>query len=93
MATALSASGPAYVFLIAEALTDAGVHIGLPRKWASRLALQSIAEGASHDAPPAPESATAAGLAVLEQAGIRTAVANAVDAAYWKSVRLSRSHA
>ena len=89
MATALSGSGPAYVFLIAEALTDAGVYIGLPRQWASRLALQAIAEGPSHDTPSAPDPATAAGLNILEQAGVRTAMANAVGAAYRKAVRMN----
>ncbi|MBM3150466.1 MAG: pyrroline-5-carboxylate reductase, partial [Chloroflexi bacterium] len=42
MATAVSGSGPAYVFLIIEALTDAGVHIGLPRDMAEKMVIQTV---------------------------------------------------
>lgn len=90
LAAALSGSGPAYVFLMLEALTDAGVYIGLPRKWANRLALQAIAEALAHVKPPQPDPATASGLQVLEEAGVRAAMTAAVDAAYRKSIRLGQ---
>ena len=47
MATALSGSGPAYVFLFTEALIDAGVHMGFPRRIAEQLVLQTIKGSAS----------------------------------------------
>ena len=48
MATALSGSGPAYVFLFTEALIDAGVHMGFPRRIAEQLVLQTIKGSASY---------------------------------------------
>ena len=72
MATALSGSGPAYAFLALEALTDAGVYIGLPQDLARRLALQSAQDAMSMAAQTAPrrptdeyDQATAAGIRVL----------------------------
>ena len=100
MATALSGSGPAYVFLFIEALTDAGVHIGLSRELASRLALQTVAGSARYAAQmgkhPAelrgivtsPAGTTVEGLLALEAGGMRAAVTKAVIAAYEKSQAL-----
>jgi len=99
--TGLSGSGPAYVFLIAEALIDAGVLAGLPRDTAAALAIQTLvgsarllAEGA--DGPEAlraavtsPGGTTAAGLRVLEQRGVRAALMDAVVAARDRSAELA----
>lgn len=90
--TGLSGSGPAYVFLVAEALIDAGVLAGLPRDVATDLTVQTL-RGASEllaaGTPPAelraavtsPGGTTAAGLHVLESASVRAAFTDAVQAA------------
>ena len=103
MATALSASGPAYVFLIVEALIDAGVYVGLPRDVSRRLALQTVkgsvqlvSETGRHpgelkDMVTSPGGTTAEGLQALERAGVPAALVDAVNAAYLKSVRLGQS--
>lgn len=98
--TGLSGSGPAYVFLIAEALIDAGVYSGLPRATAELLATQTLLGAAqlladSDDGPEAlramvtsPGGTTAAGLRVLEERAVRAAVIDAVDAAAHRSAEL-----
>jgi pyrroline-5-carboxylate reductase len=102
MATALSGSGPAYVFLFLEALIDAGVHVGLPRSIARLLATETLhgaalmaREGEIHPAQlrnmvTSPGGTTAAGLAELEAGGLRAAVDQAVVSAYNRSVELGR---
>lgn len=91
MVTGLSGSGPAYVFLIAEALIDAGVLVGLPRDVASDLAIQTLrgsAELLAAGTPPAearanvtsPGGTTAAGLRALEDGRVRAAIIDAVVA-------------
>ena len=102
MATALSASGPAYVFLVLEALIDAGVYVGLPRDVARRLALQTV-KGSTQlvlqtgkhpaelkDMVTSPGGTTAEGLQALERAGVPAAFVDAVNAAYLKSIRLGQ---
>ena len=102
MATALSASGPAYVFLFIEALIDAGVYVGLPRDMARTLALQTVygstklvMETGKHpaelkDMVVSPAGTTAEALKVLEEQGVPAAVVAAVDAAFRKSVQLGK---
>ena len=100
MATALSASGPAYVFLFIEALIDAGVYLGMPREMASQLALQTVAgstqlvrESGRHPAELAnmvtsPGGTTAEALLALERGAFKGIVIEAVNAAYEKSKAL-----
>jgi len=100
MATAISGSGPAYIFLIMEALTDAAVHIGLPRDIAGDLVSQTILgsahmtrETGKHPAElknmvTSPGGTTAEGLLCLEEGGIRAIIAQAVIAAYEKAKQL-----
>jgi len=100
MATALSASGPAYVFLFIEALIDAGVYVGMPRDMARTLALQTVfgstklvIETGMHpaelkDMVVSPGGTTAEALRVLEDEGVSAAIVSAVDAAYKKSIQL-----
>ena len=102
MATALSGSGPAYVFLFTEALIDAGVHLGFPRRIAEQLVLQTIKGSASfyeqaerHPATlrnqvTSPGGTSAEALYYLEKAGFRTAISRAVWAAYQRSLELGK---
>ncbi len=98
--TGLSGSGPAYVFLVAEALVEAGVLAGLPRPVSSALATQTLVGAArlldeSHEGPEAlraavtsPGGTTAAGLRALESAAVRSAFLDAVMAATERSREL-----
>lgn len=100
--TGLSGSGPAYVFLVAEALIEAGVLMGLARPVASELAIQTLLGAATLLAEgrlPAelradvtsPGGTTAAGLRELERHGVRAAFAAAVEAATRRSTELGAS--
>jgi pyrroline-5-carboxylate reductase len=101
--TGLSGSGPAYVFLVAEALIDAGVLVGLPRDLSTTLTVQTLLGAArllaeSDDGPEAlraavtsPGGTTAAGLRALESAGVRAALLDAVSAATQRSRELGES--
>jgi len=100
MATALSGSGPAYVFLIIEALVDAGVHIGMPRDMAEKLVIQTVLGSTralevmgKHPAElknmvTSPGGTTSEGLLQLETGGLRSLLLKAVIAAYNKSKAL-----
>ena len=100
MATALSGSGPGFVYLLLEAFIDAGVHIGFRRDVAETLALQTFvgsaryaAETGKHPAQlrnevTSPAGTTAAGLQVLEDAGLRGIIIDAIEAAYERSREL-----
>jgi pyrroline-5-carboxylate reductase len=102
MATALSGTGPAYVFLFMEALIDAGVHMGFPRRIAEQLVIETIRgsveyyqKSTSHPAPlrnqvTSPGGTSAEALYYLEKAGFRTAISRAVWAAYQRSLELGR---
>jgi pyrroline-5-carboxylate reductase len=100
MATGLSGSGPAYVFLFIEALTDAGVQVGLSRDIAATLATQTVLGSAQllqqtgrhpaelRNAVTSPGGTTAEGLMSLESNRFRAAVMEAVESAYEKAVQL-----
>lgn len=102
MATALSGTGPAYVFLFMEGLIDAGVHMGLPRRIAEQLVQQTILGSVSYyrknkihpaqlrNQVTSPGGTTAAALYYLEKAGFRTALSRAIWAAYERTLELGR---
>ncbi|HSP17017.1 MAG TPA: pyrroline-5-carboxylate reductase [Thermoanaerobaculia bacterium] len=91
--TGLSGSGPAYVFLILEALSDAGVKVGLSRRTAQLLAAQTVLGSAKllletnehpgmlKDMVTSPGGTAITGLHTLEHGGLRTTLMNAVEAA------------
>lgn len=104
MATAISGSGPAYVFLLMEALVDAAVHMGFSRVVARELVVQTI-RGSAHFAErsplhlaemrnlvTSPGGTTADALYQLEKGSFRTVISKAVQAAYKRSVALGHSN-
>ena len=98
--TGLSGSGPAYVFLILEALSDAGVKVGLSRRTAQLLAAQTVLGSAKllletdehpgklKDMVTSPGGTAITGLHTLENGGVRTTLMNAVEAATKRSKEL-----
>ncbi len=102
MATALSGTGPAYVFLFMEALVDAGIRMGLPQYLSKQLVIETLTGSTLYageiddhlaqlrDNVTSPAGTTAEALFELEQAGFRTALAKAVEAAYRRSIELGK---
>jgi pyrroline-5-carboxylate reductase len=100
MATALSGTGPAYVFMFMEAMIDAGVHLGFSRRVAEQLVLQTMRgsveyaiQTKEHPATlrnqvTSPGGTSAEAIYHLEKGGLRTVLARAVWAAYQRSVAL-----
>lgn len=101
--TGLSGSGPAYVYLMIEALSDGGVAAGLPRDVATKLAAQTLLgsarmvletnlhPGALKDMVTSPGGTTIEGLHELEKGGLRATLMNAVRAAADKAKKLGQS--
>ncbi len=103
MATALSGTGPSYVFLLMEALVDAGVHLGFSRRVAEELVLRTV-EGSAlfarrsgrhlaelRNMVTSPGGTAAAALYQLEKGGLRTVLSKAVYAAYQRTRELGEA--
>lgn len=102
MATAVSGTGPAYVFLFLESMIDAGVHLGLPRRIAEEMVVETIrgsidfySQNKSHPARlrnqvTSPGGTSATALYYLEKLGFRTAISRAIWAAYTRSQELGK---
>lgn len=102
MATALSGTGPAYIFMFMEALIDAGVHLGFSRRVSEQLVFQTMrgsleyaAQSGKHVAElrnqvTSPGGTTAAALYHLEKGGLRTVLSRGIWAAYQRSVELGQ---
>lgn len=104
MATALSGTGPAYVFLFMEAMVDAGVHLGFPRRIAEQLVIQTVRGSVDYyrmrqdpkhlarlrNEVTSPGGTSAAALYYLDKAGFRTAISRAIWAAFERSRELGK---
>jgi pyrroline-5-carboxylate reductase len=91
--TGLSGSGPAYIFLIIEALSDAGVKVGLSRNIAQLLLETNEHPGRLKDMVTSPGGTAIAGLHTLEAGGLRTTLMDAVETATRRSKELGHAHA
>jgi pyrroline-5-carboxylate reductase len=103
MATAVSGTGPTYVFLVMEALIDSAVHLGFPRHLAHDLVLETLKGSVAfaertqkhpaqlRDMVTSPGGTSAAALHELERGRLRTVLADAVWAAYRRTISLSES--
>lgn len=106
MATALSGTGPAYVFLFMEAMIDAGVHMGFSRQVSEQLVVETLKGSVAYfesrnqrdqvhvatlrNQVTSPGGTTAQALYYLEKAGFRTAISRAIWAAYERSIELGK---
>jgi pyrroline-5-carboxylate reductase len=100
MATALSGTGPTYLFAVMEALIDAGVHLGFPRELAHDLVVETLLGSAEYakaselhpaqlrNAVTSPGGTSAAAIYELEKGRIRTVLSDAVWAAYRRTLEL-----
>ncbi len=103
VATAINGTGPAYIFMMLEAMVDAGVHLGLSRYVAEELVLQTMLGSALYaqqtgkhpaelrNAVTSPGGTTAAAMYELEKGGLRTVLTDAIWAAYRRSVELGKT--
>lgn len=101
MATALSGTGPTYVFLMMEALIDAGVHLGFPRRIAEQIVLQTVAGSVAfarasgkhmaelRNMVTSPGGTSAEAIYQMEKGGLRTVYSRAVYAAYQRTKELA----
>ncbi len=104
MATSLSATGPTYIFLVMEALTDAGVHLGFSREMAKELVQETMLGSVkfaieSHKHPAelrnmvtSPGGTSADAIYQMEKGGLRTVLSKAVYAAYQRAVALGQKN-
>ncbi len=102
MATALSATGPTYIFMMMEAMTDAGVHLGFSREVSKELVQQTMLgstlfaiESNKHPAElrnmvTSPGGTSAEAIYQMEKGGLRTVLSKAIYAAYQRAVDLGR---
>lgn len=100
MATAVSGTGPTFIFLFIEAMTDAAVHLGFPRHVARELVLDTMSGSAEfalqsgkhvaelRDMVTSPGGTSAEALYQLEKGGLRTVVSDAVWAAFERTLQL-----
>ena len=105
MATALSGTGPTYVFLMMEALIDAGVHMGFPRRIAEEIVLQTVAGSVAfarasgkhmaelRNMVTSPGGTSAEAIYQMEKGGLRTVFSRAVYAAYQRTQSLGQEEA
>ncbi|MEK6222022.1 MAG: pyrroline-5-carboxylate reductase [Chloroflexota bacterium] len=106
-ATALSGTGPAYVYMFMEAMVDAGVHLGFSRRIAEQLVIETIRGSVNYydrgddsrhlarlrNQVTSPGGTSAEAIYYLEKAGFRTAISRAIWAAYERSVSLGKGQA
>lgn len=102
MATALSGTGPTYVFLMMEALIDAGVHMGFPRRIAEQVVMQTVGGSVSYarqsglhlaelrNMVTSPGGTSAEAIYQMEKGGLRTILSKSVYAAYKRTQSLAR---
>ncbi len=102
LVTAVSGSGPAYVFLFIEAMTDAAVQLGLPRPLAQKIVLQTVYGSAAYmkqtgkhpvilkNEVTSPGGTTAAALWMMEKEGMRTAITDGMIACLEKTIELGK---